>query len=333
MSKQPYKSYRFEWLLDGSCKSEHSNEDLSCFDYQPFPIPDELGSGGFQRIDLSLGFSIFHAKLKFHPSSAGRLTKLADVFVEFHEPTLLIQTLRKGRVIHRECELNDDVIFYPGLDEVRFVERCRFIPFLDCSSAIEIYSLAIGQSVLWQLIGEDTANALLSAFGITKKLPLKLVQVPAYFGGHLEDAIATSKRQALSKLRCQAYVLEYLNSLIEYFLSTNPESSKIVLSTGFANSIHSELISSSGKLPTLDELAEKYGRSARTLNDEFVAVYGQSIFTFAMDYRLSQAHDALKESEIPIKSIATQLGYAHVNHFSAAFKRKFGYPPGSLRKK
>jgi len=34
-----------------------------------------------------------------------------------------------------------------------------------------------------------------------------------------------------------------------------------------------------------------------------------------------------------MKVLAARLGYSHVNHFIAAFKKKFGYPPGSLRKK
>jgi AraC-like DNA-binding protein len=33
-----------------------------------------------------------------------------------------------------------------------------------------------------------------------------------------------------------------------------------------------------------------------------------------------------------MKVIAERLGYSHVNHFITALKRKFGYPPGSVRK-
>lgn len=34
-----------------------------------------------------------------------------------------------------------------------------------------------------------------------------------------------------------------------------------------------------------------------------------------------------------LKRLAERLGYAHVNNFTIAFKRTFGYPPGSLRKR
>ncbi|NTW85245.1 MAG: AraC family transcriptional regulator, partial [Holophagaceae bacterium] len=33
-----------------------------------------------------------------------------------------------------------------------------------------------------------------------------------------------------------------------------------------------------------------------------------------------------------MKALAANLGYSHVNNFIYAFKKKFGYPPGSVRK-
>jgi AraC-like DNA-binding protein len=50
------------------------------------------------------------------------------------------------------------------------------------------------------------------------------------------------------------------------------------------------------------------------------------------EQRLDQAYDALMTTDVPIKLIAVNLGYSHVNHFSNAFRKKFGYPPGSLRR-
>lgn len=88
-----------------------------------------------------------------------------------------------------------------------------------------------------------------------------------------------------------------------------------------------------GKLPRLNELASRFGLSARALNEAFIQEYGQSIGAFINDYRLTQAHAALMQSDTPMKQLAARLGYSHVNHFITAFKRKFGYPPGSLRKK
>ena len=96
--------------------------------------------------------------------------------------------------------------------------------------------------------------------------------------------------------------------------------------------LHAYIIGTKGKLPNLNELAKQFGISLRTLNDLFADEYGQSISAFINNYRLSAAHEALEHSDVPMKQLASELGYSHVNHFITAFKRKFGYSPGHLRK-
>lgn len=41
----------------------------------------------------------------------------------------------------------------------------------------------------------------------------------------------------------------------------------------------------------------------------------------------------LVETGLPMKVLASRLGYSHVNNFINAFKNRFGYSPGSLRRK
>ncbi len=96
--------------------------------------------------------------------------------------------------------------------------------------------------------------------------------------------------------------------------------------------LHEQLTTIKGKLPTMEELAVQYGCSSRTLNSEFVAVYGQSVVDFITEYRFQRAHNAVRNTTIPLKVLADHLGYTHANNFSNAFRKRFGYAPGSLRK-
>ena len=96
--------------------------------------------------------------------------------------------------------------------------------------------------------------------------------------------------------------------------------------------LHDVLIGTQGKLPTLDELARTFGMSSRRLNEAFKKLYDSSIYAFVNAHRLNQAREAILNTDIPLKVIANQLGYAHVNHFNAQFRKMFGYPPGSLRR-
>jgi AraC-like DNA-binding protein len=68
-------------------------------------------------------------------------------------------------------------------------------------------------------------------------------------------------------------------------------------------------------------------------NEEFALGFGSSIHGCMMEHRLSQAHATLLQTDTSIKQLAARLGYAHVSNFTIAFKRKFGYPPGSFRRK
>jgi AraC-like DNA-binding protein len=98
------------------------------------------------------------------------------------------------------------------------------------------------------------------------------------------------------------------------------------------HALHDYLLSLEGDMPTLRDLAQKFGESPQCLNRNFVREYGQTIYATVINHRLTQAHRALLGSGVPIKTIAARVGYSHVNHFTHAFKSKFGYTPGSLRR-
>jgi len=48
------------------------------------------------------------------------------------------------------------------------------------------------------------------------------------------------------------------------------------------------------------------------------------------DYKLNPAKQQLLEGT-PIKSVALEMGYSSVQHFSNAFKKKFGRYPATFR--
>ena len=99
-----------------------------------------------------------------------------------------------------------------------------------------------------------------------------------------------------------------------------------------AGELHALLLAVKSHYPSLDDLARRFFCSARRLNEDFKGEYGLSVYEFISDLQLKRAHAAILSTSIPLKRLAEDLGYSHVNHFNAAFKRHFGYPPGSLRR-
>lgn len=59
---------------------------------------------------------------------------------------------------------------------------------------------------------------------------------------------------------------------------------------------------------------------------------GRSISTWIADKTIAEAKSLLKNSTIPVKQIAYQLGFSESNHFSNYFKKHTGFTPNAFRK-
>ncbi len=83
--------------------------------------------------------------------------------------------------------------------------------------------------------------------------------------------------------------------------------------------------------PGLPELARLAGINEYKLKHGFRELYNTSVFGYLAEKRLELACNYLRDSTMPIADIALSLGYSSVQHFSMAFKKKFGYPPKAAR--
>ncbi len=79
--------------------------------------------------------------------------------------------------------------------------------------------------------------------------------------------------------------------------------------------------------PALSQLATIVGINEFKLKCGFKEMFGQPPFAYLADVRLEMARTALQKKEKTVTQIAFELGYASLQHFSAAFKKKFGVPP------
>jgi AraC-like DNA-binding protein len=82
--------------------------------------------------------------------------------------------------------------------------------------------------------------------------------------------------------------------------------------------------------PTLPELSRLAGINEFKLKKGFKETFGQPVFAWLADVRLETARNELMKRSKPITEIAFELGYSSPQHFSTAFKRKFGVPPGKI---
>jgi len=82
--------------------------------------------------------------------------------------------------------------------------------------------------------------------------------------------------------------------------------------------------------PSLSDLARAAGINEYKLKKGFKETFGNTVFGYLAETRLDLAKTDLLEKTKSVSEIAFELGYSSVQHFSNAFKKKFGVSPGKL---
>lgn len=83
--------------------------------------------------------------------------------------------------------------------------------------------------------------------------------------------------------------------------------------------------------PSLSELSRIAGLNTYKLKNGFKEVFATTVYGYLNDVKLTRAREQLLAGT-SIKDIALELGYGSVQHFSKAYRKKFGLPPGRSRR-
>lgn len=86
-----------------------------------------------------------------------------------------------------------------------------------------------------------------------------------------------------------------------------------------------------GQRPPLEEIAASIGWSSTELRRRFKAATGITMQEHVLQGRLAAARGLLLDTDLPLKAIAHQLGYANEFFFSRQFKERTGVAPGAWR--
>jgi AraC-like DNA-binding protein len=82
---------------------------------------------------------------------------------------------------------------------------------------------------------------------------------------------------------------------------------------------------------SIKELAQQVGTNDYSLKKNFKAVFGTTVFGYLHDFRMEQSKELLSVDGSRISEVAKQIGYKHATHFTAAFKKYFGFLPNKIR--
>lgn len=92
-----------------------------------------------------------------------------------------------------------------------------------------------------------------------------------------------------------------------------------------------EVLQAPAKPWTVERLAGVAGMSRSSFAEHFAAAFGHSPMEFVQKVRMRHAGHLLATTELPVKVIATSIGYASRSYFSRAFSAAYGIDPTAFR--
>ena len=82
---------------------------------------------------------------------------------------------------------------------------------------------------------------------------------------------------------------------------------------------------------SLINLARQVGTNEYLLKKGFKELFGNTVFGYWQDIKMKEAKELLLNKGLTVAEVSEKIGYKNPQHFSTAFKRKFGYSPKNLK--
>ena len=140
-----------------------------------------------------------------------------------------------------------------------------------------------------------------------------------------------SGSRAMLKLLFQECLIEMLRSHGES--SSNGLHWLNALNKPRLNKVIETIIEDPGAPYTLESLADMSMMSRSSFAAQFKEAFGRSAMDFVKEVRLRAAARMLVQTDVPIKSICTKVGYDSRSHFTRAFGDLYDTTPGEYREK
>jgi len=87
------------------------------------------------------------------------------------------------------------------------------------------------------------------------------------------------------------------------------------------------LLANINDVPNIEDLADEVFLPINVLKKGFRKMYGEPLYTFALNYKLELARKLLLSKVYNVKEVSYKIGYSAPTHFVVAFKKKFGITP------
>ncbi|MDN5285020.1 MAG: hypothetical protein JWR38_1294 [Mucilaginibacter sp.] len=222
-----------------------------------------------------------------------------------------------------------NIIYMPQLDGIGEYDTRRNYRFFEVHFAKEKFLQLSENSCRALQVLADHMDTGRYAQIAEQNLPISLAM-----HGCIQDILNCNYREGLKLMFLQSKCIELLVLQAEAFETAVTKKQNVPLKSAYDKDCiyyaRDYLIQNIHQPPSIAQLAKVCGINEFKLKQGFKGLFDNSIFGYLSDYKLNYAKELLLEGK-PIKSIAFELGYSSVQHFSTAFRKKFAISPGKVK--
>lgn len=145
----------------------------------------------------------------------------------------------------------------------------------------------------------------------------------------ISDIFSSPLTGSLKKLMTEAKVLELVALQLNTSL-TAEKGKKVNKNKNVLFDVREYLEQSFLEEHSLKSICQMFGINEFVLKNGFREKFETTVFEFILTRRLEHARHLLQEGVLSIQEVSSMVGYKYPNHFSTAFKKKFGVSPGKV---
>jgi len=150
----------------------------------------------------------------------------------------------------------------------------------------------------------------------------------------IQEILADKRVGMMRKMFLEAKVIELLMLQLEQIMATFATYSSLKPADKEKIFAVKDILDKkiNGKTSLID-LAQEVGTNEFTLKKGFKELFGTTVFGYWNELKMNYAQKMLLEQDIPIYQVAEAIGYKNPQHFTTAFKKRYGIAPSTLKTK
>lgn len=274
----------------------------------------------FDGLLMGFGKAVIHEKVQVE--SHDTLKRVGMHFMLKGEVTANIKGMRK---IFKTRQHEHNLVYSPEPEEQVNVERQPEINVFALTFLKDRFiELAHHNGPVLERYGESVENDRPvfpdHAYHMTSRMMQVIDEVKhCHFTGGIKKLFLQSKAIELLALQCEQIEL-YDGGKQQKPVFGRTDEEKV----RYARDL---LLANAQQPLSLAELSRQAGLNEFKLKTGFRKVFNNSVFGYLSEHRLEEAQRLIRTGNLSFTEIADELGYSSLQHFSHAFRKKYGCSP------